>query len=313
MRSSKARCQKSRRATTSGPMVVTAQCTRAIMTGRMTLGGKGLRPLMRRTHKTHQTHKTHGRRKMSELEELAGWVELEGCFNFRDLGGYLARDGRRLRTGQVFRSDGLQHLSAADLEHLITKIGLKSVIDLRSSEEISGDGSGPISEQTTIHHVPLFERTGSQDQAVSPDSMPSNMGELYFLMLTAAREPIVEVVRLLADFDRPAVFHCAAGKDRTGVISALLLSLLGIPEETIVADYAFSRANIDKINARLNASQTYQRIMDELPEGAYDADPVSMLLFLDRVRENHGSMAEWAASSGIDAAMSERLAERLLA
>jgi protein-tyrosine phosphatase len=249
---------------------------------------------------------------MSELEELAGWVELEGCFNFRDLGGYESSDGRRLRTGQVFRSDGLQHLTAADLEHLIAKLGLASVIDLRSSEEISEDGSGTIGEQTTVHHVPLFERTRSQAQAIPQASMPPNMGELYYVMLTVAREPIVEVVRLLADVDRPAVFHCAAGKDRTGVISALLLSLLGIPEETIVADYAFSRANIDQINARLNASQTYQRIMDELPEGAYDADPAAMLLFLDRVRENHGSMAEWAASAGIDGAMRERLVRRLL-
>jgi protein tyrosine/serine phosphatase len=249
---------------------------------------------------------------MSELEELAGWVELEGCFNFRDLGGYSAADGRRLRTGQVFRSDGLQHLTESDLERLTSGIGLARVIDLRSTEEITEDGSGVIVEQTTVHHVPLFERTRSQAQTITPDAMPPNMGELYFIMLTLAREPIVEVVRLLADFDDPAVFHCAAGKDRTGVISALLLSLLGIPEETIVADYAFSRANIDQINARLNASQTYQRIMHELPEGAYDADPAAMLLFLDRVRESHGSMQGWADESGIDEKMRERLAARLL-
>jgi protein tyrosine/serine phosphatase len=142
--------------------------------------------------------------------------------------------------------------------------------------------------------------------------MPPNMGELYFLMLTAAREPIVQVVKLLADFESPAVFHCAAGKDRTGVISALLLSLLGIPEETIVADYAFSRQNIDRINARLRESATYQRLMDDLPEGAYDADPAAMLLFLDRVRERHGSFSDWAEGAGIDRATRERLAARLL-
>jgi len=249
---------------------------------------------------------------MSELEELAGWVELEGCFNFRDLGGYQTAEGRRLRTGLVFRSDGLQHLTGADLEHLTDKVGLASVIDLRSTEEIDEDGSGRISERATIHHVPLFERSRSQARTIDPESMPPNMGELYFIMLTAARVPIVEVVRLLSDFDHPAVFHCAAGKDRTGVISALLLSLLGIPEETIVVDYAFSRANIDQINARLNSSATYQRLMDDLPEGAYDADPAAMLLFLDRVRENHGSMLEWAESSGIDAPARERLAARLL-
>ena len=84
---------------------------------------------------------------------------------------------------------------------------------------------------------------------------------------------------------RPLVFHCSAGKDRTGVISAVLLSLLGVPEETIVLDYAFSRQNIDLINARLDSSDTYQKLMTDLPEGAYDADPACMRKFLAKLRE----------------------------
>jgi protein tyrosine/serine phosphatase len=119
-------------------------------------------------------------------------------------------------------------------------------------------------------------------------------------------------VRLLAAAERPIVFHCAAGKDRTGVISALLLSLLDVPEETIVADYAFSRENIGLINARLNESQSYQRFMNELPAGAYDADPVAMQSFLARVREEHGSMSEWAVGAGVDVAEREGLRSRLL-
>jgi protein tyrosine/serine phosphatase len=120
------------------------------------------------------------------------------------------------------------------------------------------------------------------------------------------------VVELLAELEAPVVFHCAAGKDRTGVISSLLLSLLGVPEETIVADYAFSRQNLDQINARLNASDTYQRLMSDLPDGAYDADPAAMRHFLDRVAAEHGSMSGWAEASGIDTATRERLMQRLL-
>ena len=71
---------------------------------------------------------------------LASWVELEGCFNFRDLGGYRTEDGRRLRARQVFRSDGLQHLTARDLAHLREEIGLRGVIDLRSRDEVESDG-----------------------------------------------------------------------------------------------------------------------------------------------------------------------------
>ena len=250
---------------------------------------------------------------MSENDGLASWVKLEGCFNFRDLGGYRAEDGRRFRTGQVFRSDGLQLLTPADLEKLEKEIGLASVIDLRSHLEVSEAGRGAIVEQTTIYELPLFpEAGGGAAQAPPAFEMPADMGDLYFLMLTGARKPIAEVIRLLAGFDAPAVFHCAAGKDRTGVISAVLLSLLGVPDDTIVLDYAFSRQNIDLINARLDSSDTYQKLMTDLPEGAYDADPACMRKFLAKLREVHGTVEAWAEESGLGADIRTRLADRLL-
>ena len=131
-------------------------------------------------------------------------------------------------------------------------------------------------------------------------------------MLGFAREPIAQVVRVIADTDAPAVFHCAAGKDRTGVISALLLSLLGVPRETIVIDYAFSRRNLELINTRLDHAGSYQEIMEDLPKGAYDADPACMESFLRRVDAAHGSMQNWAESAGLDGELQARLRERLL-
>ncbi len=250
---------------------------------------------------------------MDPSNELAAWVSLDGCFNFRDLGGYQTRDGRRMRPGRVFRSDGLQELTPSDLDLLCGEMGLGTVIDLRSDEEVSEVGCGRIAERATIHHVPLFQstRSGAAADAVR-SQLPADMGGLYFLMLTAAQDPIVQVVKLLAAAESPAVFHCAAGKDRTGVISALLLSLLGVPEDTIVADYAFSRRNIDQINDRLWSSESYQRLMDTLPDGAYDADPISMVTFLEKVRSEHGSFDAWASSAGIDDDDRQRLRARLL-
>lgn len=250
---------------------------------------------------------------MSDHEELAAWIDLEGCFNFRDLGSYRAAGGRRMRGGQVFRSDGLQHLTEKDLRKLREEIRLGTVIDLRSPVEVEETGTGPIAEHAEIIPMPLFRQTREQAAAQQPQfTVPANMGELYFLMLTFAREPIVEVVRILARAETPTVFHCAAGKDRTGVISALLLSILGVPDQTIVADYAFSRQNIDRINARLNASESYQRLMSDLPEDAYDADPAAMQLFLRKVEDEYGGMVEWAEASGIDADTRARLTARLL-
>ena len=246
----------------------------------------------------------------NEMDELAHWVELQGCFNFRDLGDYRTLDGRRMRSGQVFRADGLHYLTDADLDHLRAGIGLGAVIDLRASDEIAESGTGGVEERFDWHHVPLFSRTREGDR--SPREFLKNMGELYLFMLEAAGEPIGRVVRLLADSRRPIVFHCAAGKDRTGVISALLLSLLGVPEETIVMDYAFSRRNLDQINARLRSSSSYQALMDDLPEGAYEAEPETMVAFLERVRSEYGSMAAWAKTAGIGPDLVERLQRRLL-
>ena len=250
---------------------------------------------------------------MSADDPLASWIDLEGCYNFRDLGGYKTREGRRFRTGQVFRSDGLQHLTPRDLERLTSEVGLETVIDLRSHQEVAEVGRGDIQEQTTIHHIPLFPESASRGagQGFSFDAI-ADMGELYFMMLGFARDPIADVVRVLADTDAPAVFHCAAGKDRTGVISAVLLSLLGVPPQTIVADYAFSRRNIDLINARLNQADSYQKIMDDLPEGAHDADPACMETFLRRVDDAHGSMQGWAEGAGLGEELRSRLRERLL-
>lgn len=249
---------------------------------------------------------------MSEHEHLAEWIDLEGCFNFRDLGSYRTADGRQMRSGRVFRSDGLQHLTGPDLAKLRDEIRLGTVIDLRSPVEVEEAGCGPIADQAEIVPLPLFRQTRSEGAESPGFTMPANMGELYFMMLTFAREPIAEVIRLLARAETPTVFHCAAGKDRTGVISAVLLSLLGVPEGTIVADYAFSRQNIDLINARLDASGSYQNLMHSMPEGAYDADPAAMELFLGRVRDEHGGVVAWAEAAGIDGATRARLEARLL-
>ena len=249
---------------------------------------------------------------MSEHEHLAAWIDLEGCFNFRDLGSYRTADGRQMRGGQVFRSDGLQHLTERDLARLTRELGLRTVIDLRSPVEVEEAGTGAIAAHAEVIPLPLFRQSRAQAEQRPAFQMPASMGELYFLMLSFAREPIVEVIRILARTEAPTVFHCAAGKDRTGVISAVLLSLLGVPEPTIVADYAFSRQNIDRINARLDSSDTYQNLMRSMPADAYDADPAAMELFLAKVREAHGSVADWAAGAGVDAEVRERLVQKLL-
>ncbi|MDX2171165.1 MAG: tyrosine-protein phosphatase [Deltaproteobacteria bacterium] len=237
-------------------------------------------------------------------------IDLAGCHNFRDLGGYPTADGRQVRWRQVFRSDALHHLTAPDVARLRDEIGLGTIIDLRSSGELSSEGRGPLGgEAMTFHHLPLFE--GNTSRSAAPPDM--RLADLYGLMADFARQPIGRVLTTLADSDAPAVYHCAAGKDRTGVISAILLSLLGVADEVIVADYAVTRDNLDAIVARLMSTRGYQEMLATLPPDTMHAEPETMIGFLARLRDQYGSAEEYARSAGVAADAIGRLRARLVA
>ena len=236
-------------------------------------------------------------------------IAVEGCLNFRDLGGYPTGDGGRLRWRRLFRADGLHALTPRGVETLRDEIRLGAIVDLRSSAELERDGRGPLAgTPIRFHHLPLFD--GGHGERRAP--VGASLADLYFGMLDVARGPLARVVTTLARTDEPAVFHCAAGKDRTGVVSALLLSLLGVSDEWIVADYAATREALEAIVARLLASEGYRGIFDELPPDTLHAEPETMEGLLAQVRERFGSLAGYAAEIGIDRRDVERLRARLV-
>lgn len=238
-------------------------------------------------------------------------IELQGCLNFRDLGGYPTGDGRTLRWGRLFRSDALHQLSAADIGRLRDELGIGTIIDLRSSAEVQSEGRGPLElGPFALHHIPLFEGDTQSRPERPPDQ---SLADIYFLLAQFAREPIARVVRVLAESESPAVYHCAAGKDRTGVISAVLLGLLGVEDEVIVADYALSATNIDAIIARLEAAEGYRTMLSQLPPETMHALPETMAGFLARLRERYGSAEGYALESGLGADVVDRLRRTLLA
>ena len=120
------------------------------------------------------------------------------------------------------------------------------------------------------------------------------------------------MVQLIASSAEPLVFHCAAGKDRTGIISALLLSLLGVDEEQVIEDYVATSRNLDRIIARLRESSSYEAIFTELPPETLHAEAETMRSMLEAARHRHGSMRGYAHEIGISAATIAQLEERLL-
>lgn len=244
------------------------------------------------------------------MSDLPRRVDLAGCLNFRDLGGYPTADGRRVRWRRVFRSDGLHCLTAADVARLRDDIALGDVIDLRSTAELQSEGRGPLeAEAMRFHHVPLFDGAVSESREAAARY---SLADRYVLMAEFARGPIARVLETLATTDAPAVFHCAAGKDRTGVISALILGLLGVADEVIVADYVATRESLDGIVDRLMALEGYRRMLELLPPDTMHANPETMLEFLARLREAHGSFDGYARAAGLSDDVVGRLRARLV-
>lgn len=223
-------------------------------------------------------------------------IPLDGAVNFRDLGGYRAADGRTIRWRSLFRADDLSRLSRPD-RAVVRTLGIATVIDLRSRAEVELDRF-PIDEiPVGFHHVPLV--------ADLPPFAAYREGPGVFAAhyLDIARQSGDQVARALGIVARPSahpvIVHCAAGKDRTGVLVAVLLSLLGVPDETIADDYALSAKAMEGL---------LQRVLERVPEheeeirsvaaAMLSATPTNIRALLDGLRAEHGSVEGYAAAHG---------------
>ena len=239
-------------------------------------------------------------------------IDLDGCVNFRDLGGYRSRDGRALRWRAVFRSDSLHDLSAADVAMLRDQMNLGTIVDLRTRWEIDADGRGPLGGEAVLyHHVPIFdEDPRAAPGSTQPDRPP--LLELYKSWIDDRAERIGSAIEQVASAPAAAVFHCAAGKDRTGVIAAFLLGALDVPEETIVADYALSGERMAAIIERVSKMSGYEQTMSSVPRRSRGANAETMRALLGFVAERHGGIPRYLRSAGVSAETLRALRDRLL-
>ena len=233
-------------------------------------------------------------------------LDLEGCVNFRDLGGYRTTDGRTVAWRRLFRADGLHKLTASDRAHLVD-LGLTTVIDLRTLDEAEQRGSFPV-DDVPVRYVAL----PLTDVLPATEDLP-DWGEAAYVanrygdMVSEGGAVLTEAIGVLASADSlPAVMHCSAGKDRTGVLSALVLAFLGVPDETIVEDYALSAAAMGRLLERLKAE--YPDAVDEVVKYApavLHVVPETMEQFLAALRLEYGTYDELAAALGVVEAMDQ--------
>ena len=246
-------------------------------------------------------------------DSLNRFIPLDGTFNFRDLGGYTAADGRSLRTGVLYRSDELQHLSPNDLTHIRDRLGLATVMDLRSVEELDEVGIGPIRQIGIAHHSVPF--SGTRDESDERRRNASNMGEYY--LDTMSRQwfgtALKQAIDMISNSDNhPLLFHCTAGKDRTGLLSGVLLGLLGVSHSDIVDDYALSQALGGRLRQRISDDPKRAPHSSDFPEWMHGALPESMSVVLDNIGSEHGSMEAYVRAQDVSENTIARLKNTLL-
>ena len=246
------------------------------------------------------------------MDNPARHIELEASFNFRDLGGYATTDGRQTRWGCLYRSDSLQWLTPADAG-LLLRLGLKTILDLRSTLELTTEGRSLHLDAAEYRHHPMFEYDALPFPLYKQGDPQPVTADFYLTLATSCGPAIAAAIGVIADGEHPLVFHCAQGKDRTGILAAILLAALGVPNETIVADYALSERAIDPTFAWATAnSKELEQKLASLPGWMLQSAPEFMAQFLDGLLSRFETIEQYLAEIGVDQTTLERLRDRIL-
>ena len=263
------------------------------------------------------------------------WLPLAGVVNARDVGGLPTADGGTVQYGRLYRSDNLQQLTRGDVEALIGPLGLRSVVDLRTSEELQLEGPGPLTEVdgVRIHHLSLFPERGQRTDAADvpaneplPDPVlpwheensprgPRAPGSTYRTYLFERPDSVLAALRVIAEPDGATLVHCAAGKDRTGVVVALALSEVGVDRDAVVTDYVATSERIRDVLRRLAATPTYARDVDADDFDNLDRHvprATTMHTLLAQIDEQDGGVRHWLRGRGWTERDAAALRTRLL-
>ena len=241
-----------------------------------------------------------------------GWIDLEGAVNVRDIGGLPTADGGSTVPRRLLRAENLQELSPGDIAKLVEDIGVTTVVDLRTTGEREIEGPAPLDTVPGVRHAhhPVLLELGSASEAVAeallvtkierdraryPDDITCGH---YLGYLEERPEEVTGALRSIATAEGAAIVHCAAGKDRTGVIVALALTAAGVRPDAIVADYMATADRIDAIIERLSRSKTYAEDVNSKFVHAHLPRPETMRAFLDQLDVRYGGLPRWLAGHG---------------
>ncbi len=251
-------------------------------------------------------------------------IALESLQNLRDLGGYSTTDGRSTRWGRFVRCAGMGGLTEADQETMVA-YGIGAVIDLRQQGEIERSPN-PFADYSGVayHHLDLWgDRVSDFKSSKSSLTQADKLADLYRTGFVRCEGIIGQIMGTLADEgDHASLFHCGAGKDRTGIVAALLLGIAGVPYETIAADYALTErylpetkrdhANPDPMFIPEQADAKRDPGRQPLPVYMFSCLPKTMLLALAFLDENYGGVEGYVRKIGLTEEQIDRLRSKFL-
>lgn len=241
-------------------------------------------------------------------------VVLQTVHNCRDLGGYPTGDGLVTRWGLLYRADGFHRMTADDLA-VVRALGLRTVVDLRTHAELEERGHFPRHEiHVDFAHHPILDRTWDEAEMLGTRTDHEFLVHAYTLMLAEGAAKFAGAITELARPGAlPAVFHCAAGKDRTGILAALLLGALGVPRSVILGDYGLTRDGMVRMREwALREFPEAASRMAETPSAFLAALPEALGEVLDAVVDQHGTIRDHVVSIGVAPADLDALAASLL-
>lgn len=228
-------------------------------------------------------------------------VIIDGVENVRDLGGIPLPGGRRVRCGRYYRAAAMHRITALGIQQMC-EFGIKHVIDLRSKAEFSRNPDAFSADSgIQLHHIPMLDFMNS-NLADHSFVFPESMEDLYREILLRHQEEFWKVFEIFATAEEGVLFHCTAGKDRTGLTAMLLLGIVGAAQEDIVQDYALSNPPEEQL-AHYPA---------DIPAFVFMAPPQTMTATLQWVMEEYQTIEQYLLTSGVPAVWQDIIRSRLV-